>query len=59
MTIEEGYREMTSAVKAASYIMGHLGYENTARVMLHEAEMHERNLRNQGIEPIEVKNPFK
>lgn len=58
MTIEEGYCEMTSAVKAASYIMGHLGYENTARVMLHEAEMHEHNIRNHGIEPIEVKNPF-
>ena len=59
MTIEEGYREMTSAVRAAGYILLELGYENIERIMLHEAEMHERNLRNQGIEPIEVKNPFK
>lgn len=59
MTIEEGYREMTSAVKAAGYILLELGYQKPGHIMLHEATKHELNMRNHGIEPIEVKNPFK
>lgn len=59
MTIEEGYCEMTSAVRATGYILLELGYENIERIMLHEATKHELNMRNHGIEPIEVSNPFK